>query len=166
MPQIEIGKIVNTHGLRGHVKVEPWCDGIETFEYLKRVYVNNVEYGIENVKQQKNLFLLKLKDLDIVEDAQKLKNKVIYANEDEMLPLPEGVFYIKDIIGLEVYDGDRFIGEIVDWIETGANNVYVIKRPNGKDVLIPAIDSVINEVDIENKKMSVNMLEGLMEDDD
>ena len=166
MPHIEIGKIVNTHGLRGHIKVEPWCDGIETFEYLNRVFVGNVEYAIESVKNQKNLFLLKLAKLDSIEDAEKLKNKVIYANEDEMPPLPEGVFYIKDIIGLSVYDGDNFIGEITDWIETGANNVYVIKRPNGKDVLIPAIDSVIAEVDIENKKMSVNMLEGLMEDDD
>ncbi len=166
MPLIEIGKIVNTHGLRGHIKVEPWCDGIETFEYLKRVFVGNVEYGIENVKIQKSLFLLKLAKLDTIEEAEKLKNKVIYADEDEMPPLPEGVFYIKDIIGLSVYDGDKFIGEVTDWIETGANNVYIIKRPNGKDVLIPAIDSVIAEVDIENKKMSVNMLEGLMEDDD
>lgn len=165
MPHIEIGKIVNTHGLRGHIKVEPWCDGIETFEYLDRVFINNVEYEIENVKPQKNLFLLKLKNLDSVEEAEKLKNKVIYANEGEMPPLPEGVFYIKDIIGLEVYDGKSYIGKIVDWIETGANNVYVIKRPKGKDVLIPAIDSVIIEIDIENNKMSVNMMEGLMEDD-
>lgn len=166
MPQIEIGKIINTHGLRGHVKVEPWCDGIETFEYLNRVFVNNIEYEIKSVKIQKNLFLLKLEKLDSIEDAEKLKNKIIYANEDEMPPLPEGTYYIKDIIGLSVYEGENLIGKIVDWIETGANNVYIIKRPKGKDVLIPAIDSVIKEIDIENKKMSVNLLEGLMEDDD
>lgn len=166
MPQIEIGKIINTHGLRGHVKVEPWCDGIETFEYLNRVFVNNIEYEIESVKIQKNLFLLKLEKIDSIEDAEKLKNKIIYANEDEMPPLPEGTYYIKDIIGLSVYEGENLIGKIVDWIETGANNVYIIKRPKGKDVLIPAIDSVIKEIDIENKKMSVNLLEGLMEDDD
>ena len=165
MPQIEIGKIVNTHGLKGHVKVEPWCDGIETFEYLKRVFIDNFEYEIESVKIQKNLFLLKLNELNSVEEAEKLKNKVIYANEDEMPPLPEGIYYIKDIMGLEVYDGERHIGKITDWIETGANNVYVIKRPKGKDVLIPAIDSVIKKIDIANNKMSVNMLEGLMDDD-
>ena len=166
MSQIEVGKIVNTHGLKGHVKVEPWCDGIETFEYLKRVFVKGIAYQIENVKIQKNLFLLKLKGLDSVEEAELLKNIIIYAHEDEMPPLPEGVYYLKDILGLEVYDGEKFIGEIVDWIETGANNVYVIKRQKGKDVLIPAIDSVIKNIDIENKRMSVNMLEGLMEDDD
>ena len=166
MPQIEIGKIVNTHGLKGHIKVEPWCDGIETFEYLNRVFISDIEYDIESVKVQKNLFLLKLKNLNSVEEAEKLKNKLIYANEEEMLPLPDGVFYIKDIIGLDVYDGEKHIGKIADWIETGANNVYVIKRSKGKDVLIPAIDSVIMDIDIENKKMSVNMLEGLMEDDD
>ena len=165
MPQIEIGKIVNTHGLRGHIKVEPWCDGIETFEYLKRVFINNMEYKTESVKLQKNLFLLKLAELNSIEKAEILKGKIVYANEDELPPLPEGVYYIKDIIGLSVYDGKKLIGEIVDWIETGSNNVYVIKRPKGKDVLIPAINSVIKEIDIENKKMSVNMLEGLMEDD-
>ncbi len=165
MPFIEIGKIVNTHGLKGHVKVEPWCDGIETFEYLKRVFINKTEFNIESVKPQKNFFLLKLAELNKVEEAELLKGKIINAEEDEMLPLPEGVYYIKDIIGLSVYEGEEFIGKITDWIETGSNNVYVIKRPKGKDVLIPAIDSVIKEVDIENKRMSVNMLEGLMEDD-
>lgn len=166
MPYIEIGKIVNTHGLKGHVKVEPWCDGIETFEYLKRVFINNKEYNVESVKSQKNFFLLKLAELNKVEEAELLKGKIINAQEDEMLPLPEGVYYIKDIIGLSVYEGEKLIGEITDWIETGSNNVYVIKRSKGKDVLIPAIDSVIKEIDIENKRMSVNMLEGLMEDDD
>jgi len=83
-----------------------------------------------------------------------------------MPPLPDGVYYIKDIIGLSVYEGEKFIGEITDWIETGSNNVYVIKRPKGKDVLIPAIDSVVLNIDIENKRMSVNMMEGLMEDED
>ena len=165
MPQIEIGKIVNTHGLKGHIKVEPWCDGIETFEYLSRVFIKNTGYKIESVKVQKNLFLLKLEGINSVEEAETLKNTVLYAQEDEMPPLPEGVYYIKDIIGLDVYDGEKYIGEIIDWIETGANNVYVIKRNEGKDVLIPAIDSVIKHVDIENNKMSVNMLEGLMEDD-
>ena len=166
MPQIEIGKIVNTHGLKGHIKVEPWCDGIETFEYLKRVFVNGKEYSMDSVKIQKNLFLVKLKELSTVEDAELLKGKIIYADEDEMPPLPEGVYYLKDIIGLSVYEGEKFIGEVTDWIETGANNVYIIKRPKGKDLLIPAIDSVINEVDIENKKMSVTLLEGLLEDED
>ncbi len=165
MPQIEIGKIVNTHGLKGHIKVEPWCDGIETFEYLSRVFVKNMSYKIESVKVQKNLFLLKLEGLNSVEEAEKLKNTVLYAQEDEMPPLPEGVYYIKDIIGLDVYDDEKYIGKISDWIETGANNVYVIQRKEGKDILIPAIDSVIKHVDIENNKMSVNMLEGLMEDD-
>ena len=166
MSQIEIGKVINTHGLRGHVKVEPWCDGIETFEYLKRVFINKTEYRIESVKPQKNLFLLKLAEVNSVENAEALKGKIINALEDEMPPLPEGVYYIRDIMGLSVYEGEKFIGEITDWIETGSNNVYIIKRPQGKDVLIPAIDSVVLKIDIENKRMSVNMLEGLMEDDD
>ena len=163
---IEIGKIVNTHGLRGDLKVEPWCDGIETFEYLKTVFADGSEYEISGVKPHKNMFLLKLCGIDSIEDAEKLKGKVVTAKEEDMPPLPDGVFYIRDIMGMEVYDGDRHIGRIYDWIETGPNNVYVIKRPSGKDVLIPAVDEVIKSIDVEKKIMSVKMLEGLMEDDD
>lgn len=163
---IEIGKIVNTHGLRGDLKVEPWCDGIETFEFLNTVFVGGSKYEISSVKPHKNVFLLKLKDIDTIESAETLKGKVITADEKDMPPLPDGVFYIRDIMGMEVYDGEKHIGQIYDWIETGTNNVYVIKRPSGKDVLIPAVDEVVKEIDVEKKIMSVKMLKGLMEDDD
>lgn len=163
---IEIGRIINTHGLRGDLKVDPWCDGIETFEFLKNISINGQEYKIKSVKPHKNAFLLKLEEINSIEDAEKLKGAVITANEEDMPPLPEGVFYLRDIIGLEVYEGERHIGKIYDWIETGPNNVYVIKRPSGKDVLIPAIDEVVKKIDIENKVMSVELLKGLMEDED
>lgn len=163
---IEIGRIINTHGLRGDLKVDPWCDGIETFEFLKNISINGQEYKIISVKPHKNAFLLKLEEINSIEDAEKLKGAVITANEEDMPPLPEGVFYLRDIIGLEVYEGERHIGRIYDWIETGPNNVYVIKRPSGKDVLIPAIDEVVKKIDIENKVMSVELLKGLMEDED
>lgn len=166
MQEMEIGKIVNTHGLKGHVKVEPWCDGIETFEYLDSIFIKGTEYNIESVKPHKNIFLLKLKNIDDINVAEGLKGAIITADREKLPPLPEGTYYITDIIGLEVYEDEKYIGKISDWIETGSNNVYVIKRPKGKDVLIPAIDDVIKKIDIENKTMSVKLLEGLMEDDD
>ena len=166
MQEMEIGKIVNTHGLRGHVKVEPWCDGIETFEYLDSIFIKGTEYNIESVKPHKNIFLLKLENIDDINVAEGLKGAVITADREKLPPLPEGTYYITDIIGLEVYEDEKYIGKISDWIETGSNNVYIIKRPKGKDVLIPAIDDVIKKIDIENKTMSVKLLEGLMEDDD
>ena len=165
MQHMEIGKIVNTHGLRGHIKVEPWCDGIETYEYLEFVTVGGTDYKIESVKPHKNLFLLKLETIGDISQAETFKGKIITADRDNLPPLPEGVFYIEDILGLEVYDDDKYIGKIYDWIETGRNNVYVIKREKGKDVLIPAIDDVVLNIDIENNRMSVKMLEGLMDDE-
>ena len=166
MQEMEIGKIVNTHGLKGHVKVEPWCDGIETFEYLDSIFIKGTEYNIESVKPHKNIFLLKLENIDDINVAEGFKGAIITADREKLPPLPEGTYYITDIIGLEVYEDEKYIGKISDWIETGSNNVYVIKRPKGKDVLIPAIDDVIKKIDIENKTMSVKLLEGLMEDDD
>ena len=166
MQEMEIGKMVNTHGLKGHVKVEPWCDGIETFEYLDSIFIKGTEYNIESVKPHKNIFLLKLKNIDDINVAEGFKGAIITADREKLPPLPEGTYYITDIIGLEVYEDEKYIGKISDWIETGSNNVYVIKRPKGKDVLIPAIDDVIKKIDIENKTMSVKLLEGLMEDDD
>lgn len=163
---IEIGKIVNTHGLKGDLKVEPWCDGIETFEFLDTVYVNDLPYEISGVHAHKNLFLLKLSGVDSINEAENLKGATLTAREEDMPPLEDGVFYIKDIIGLKVYDKDRYIGEIYDWIETGSANVYVVRRDNKKDVLIPGVDEFVKKIDIENKTMHVELLEGLMEDDD
>ncbi|MBR0277826.1 MAG: 16S rRNA processing protein RimM [Clostridia bacterium] len=161
MPDIEIGKILNTHGLKGDLKVEPWCDGIDVYKYLKRIFINNSEFFIENVKSVKNVFLLKLKGIEKIEDAEKYKGCTIMANQEELPPLPEGVFYIKDLIGLDVYDSENNIGKIYDWIETGKNNVYVVKGKNGKDILIPYIESVVKNVDLKNNKMIVKLIEGM-----
>lgn len=162
MDFIEIGKIVNTHGLRGHLKVEPWCDSIETFEYLDKVYIKSEEYEIESVKPHKGIFLLKLKLLDDINDVEKFKGSVVFACCDDMPPLEDGVYYIKDILGLKVYDKGEYIGEIYDWIETGSKNVYVVKRDGKSDVLFPAVDEMIEKIDAENKIMYVNLPEGLI----
>lgn len=165
MPYIEIGKIINTHGLRGDLKVAPWCDGIEVYEYLQRVMIDGAAYEIESVKAHKGHFLLKLQGIDTIEAAERYKNKVLTADEADMPPLPEGVYYLRDIMGLAVYEGEKHIGTIYDWIETGSSNVYVIRRPRGKDVLIPAIDQFIKGIDMEARRMQVELLEGMMDED-
>ena len=159
---IEIGKIVNTHGLRGHLKVEPWCDGIEIFEYLDKVYIKSKEYKIESVKPHKGVFLLKLEALDDINDAEKLKGSIILALDDDMPPLEDGVYYIKDILGLKVYNNGKYLGEIYDWIETGSKNVYAVKRDGSKDVLFPAVDEMIEKIDTKKGEMYVNLPEGLI----
>lgn len=165
MPQLEIGKIVNTHGLNGLIKVEPWCDGIETFEYLDSIYIADVLYKIESVKIHKNLFLVKLSGVDNLNFAESLKGKIIKADRDMLPPLEDGTYYLSDIMGIDVFEGDTKIGVVYDWIETGSKNVYVIKRDNKKDLLLPAVDEFIRKIDIPNKKMIVKLMEGLVQDE-
>ena len=166
MDLLEVGKIVNTHGLRGEVKVVPWTDYPEDFEDIEYVIVKrktgDEQLDIESVRYQKSNVLLKFKQIKDINEAEKYKNLTLYAPR-EMFDLPEGVYFIADLIGLDVVDietGEK-IGEIADVFNTGSNDIYDVKREGKKNLLIPVIDDVVKEIDIENKKVTVYMMEGL-----
>ena len=163
---LEIGKIVNTHGLRGEVKVVPWTDSAEDFEYISSVYIKiKNEYKkltISGVKYQKNNVILKFKEYNDINEILPFKNCVLYAERDELGELPEGVYYIVDLIGLEVYTEDgEFVGKIADVFNAGASDIYDVKRAGKKDLLLPVIDEVVKNVDIKGGKVTVNIMEGL-----
>ena len=158
---IEIGKIINTHGLKGEVKITPWCDGIEVFDYLDEVYIGDKAYGLLSVREHKNSFLAVLDTVDSIEKAEKLKNKVIKAKTGDMPELEEDTYYIRDLIGLSVYENDRLLGKIYDCFPTGSNDVYAVKSDDGKEILIPAIKQVVKRIDINNGRMEVLLMEGL-----
>lgn len=162
---LELGKIVNTHALKGEVKVTPWCDDSGVFAEIKYVYVNDRPIDIEKAKDYKNSVLLKLKGIDSIEQAELLKNAVLYAERKQLGELPEDTYYIKDLIGLEVYEGDGFLGILEDCFPTGGNDVYVVKNSEGKQLLLPAIKQVVKKVDLNLRRMEVELLEG-MEDED
>ena len=168
MEKLEAGKIVNTHGLRGEVKIVPWTDSPETFENIEYVYVKEktgeLRLDIENLKYQKNNLIVKFAQLKTIEDAQKLKNKTVYVERDMLGELPEGVYYIADIIGLDAVDenGNK-IGTVADIFNTGSNDIYDIKRDGKKNLLLPVIDDVIT-VELENKRVLVKIPEGLDEE--
>ncbi len=162
----EIGQIVNTSGLKGVVKVNPFTDDISKFEDLKKVFVEKnkqlTEYEIEEVRYSKNQVLIKFKEINSIEDAEKLKNSYIKILRKDEKKLPEDTYYIVDLIGIEVFlENNTYIGTIIDVFQTGSNDVYIIKREEKSDLLIPAIKDVVKKVDIENKKMIVNLIEGL-----
>lgn len=162
---LEVGKIINTHGLRGEVKVVTWTDSPEVFEGLKNVVAkvgkNQIDLVIKNVKYQKNNIIVKFDSIDAIEDAEKLKNAVLLASRDELGELPEGVYYIADLVGCEVFDEDGKIGVLCDVFTAGASDVYDIKRDGKKNLLVPIIDGVLKNVDIGAGRIDIKIPEGL-----
>ena len=167
LPNLEIGQIVNTFGIKGMVKVKPFTDDIRRFDELKTVYVeknnNQTEYKIEEVKYHKDMVLIKFKGIDEVEQAETLRNSYLTVSRDSVEKLEEGRYYIVDLLGLEVYTDEQILlGTLEDIFNTGSNDIYVVKDKQGKQILLPAIQDVIKQIDIENKKIIVHLLPGLI----
>ena len=167
MEYIEIGQIVNTNGLKGVVKVNPFTDDISKFEDLKYVYIQLKselkKVKIEQVRYNKNQVLIKLEGIDSIEEAEKYRNFYLKTEKESQEDLGEDTYYIVDLIGLDVYtDKNEYLGKIEDVFPTGSNDVYVVKDNLGKQILIPAIADVVKEVDLKNKKMIINLIPGLI----
>lgn len=162
----EIGLISNTHGLRGEMKVRPYTENAKRYEELKKILIakngTKQEYEIEKVRYQKDVILLKVKGIDTIEEAEKLKNCTIMIPREEGKSLSNDEYFIADLIGCSVYDKD-FLGVIDDVFTTGGSDVYVIKREKEKDLLLPAITSVIKKVDVANKRVEVEIPRGLLD---
>ena len=163
----EIGQIVNTSGLKGEIKIKPFTDDITKFNNFKTIYISIKkelkEFEIEKVRFSKNMVFLKLKGIDTIEEAENYRNLYLKVKRNKDEKLEEGTYYIVDILGCKVYtDEQKELGEVVDVFSTGSNDVYVVKDELGKQVLLPAIKDVIKNVDIENKAITVHLLEGLV----
>ena len=164
---LEIGQIVNTFGIKGMVKIKPFTDDINRFDKLKKVYIKNKdgkkEYQIQEVKYHKNMVLMKLEGVDTLEQAEILRQSYLLVNREDEEPLEEGVYYIVDLIGLEVYtDENIFLGKVDDIFNTGSNDIYVVKDGKGKQILLPGIPDVIKDVDLEEGKITVHLIPGLV----
>ena len=163
---LEIGQIVNTFGIKGMVKVKPFTDDNKRFDRLEKVYIKNKEklkeYQIEEVKYHKDMILIKFRGIENPEQANLLRNSYLIDREEEK-PLEEGTYYIVDMIGMDVYtDEGEKLGNIEDIFNTGSNDIYVVKSELGKQILLPAISDVVKNIDMENKKMVVHLISGLI----
>ena len=164
-----VGKIVNTHGVKGELKIVPTTEDPKRFAKLKSIFVEGrkgmIAYEIEGVRYHKDFVLLKLKGIEDMTEAELLKGSLLKIDRKDSLPLKKDEYYISDLFGMEVYtEEERFLGTLVDIIETGSNDVYVVKKEDReKDLLLPAIKQVIKEVNVPNKRMIVHLLEGLEE---
>lgn len=172
---LQVGKIINTHGVRGEVKVIPLTDDPERFKKLKDVYIvskdNTEDSLVENsnvlticgVKISSNKIILKFKDIEKIEEAEKLKAHFIVIHRKDAVSLPEDRFFICDLEGCDVFDeADVYYGSIDRVIQTGSNDVYCVVDKNKKEILIPALKSVVKSVDIKRKKIIVKIPEGLL----
>lgn len=164
---LETGKIVSIHALKGEVKIQPWCDSPEYLCTFKRLYSKSGDrvYEIERIRPQGNMVIAKLKGVDTPEQAQAMRGRILYIDRDDA-DLPEGSYFVADLIGLEVRDeAGRSYGVISDVLQTGANDVYEIKSNDGKLYYIPAIPSVILSTDIQDGIMVIYPMEGLFDED-
>lgn len=164
----EVGQIVNTFGIKGVVKVKPFTDEASRFEELKKVYIckkNEMqEVEIENVSYQKDMVLLKLKGIDDLTEAEKYKGLFLKIDRKNAKKLPEGTYFIADLLGLKVYtDEGLLLGKLDDIFNAGANDVYVVKdEETGKQILLPGIKEVLKVIDLENEKIIVHLIKGLI----
>ena len=163
---LQVGVITTTHGIRGEVKVYPTTDDAHRFDYLESVLLDTgkelCELEIQRVKYFKQFVILKFRDVDNINDIEPYKGKSLYVTRDFAVPLEENEYYIADLIDMDVFleDGSLF-GTLKDVMETGANDVYVIDTEEHGEVLVPAIRECILDVDIENQKMKIHLMDGL-----
>ena len=164
---LEIGQIVNTFGIKGMVKIKPFTDDINRFDKLKKIYISNKngkkEYQIQEVKYHKNMVLMKLEGVDTPEQADLLRQSYLLVDRADEEPLEEGVYYIVDLLGLEVYtDDNKLLGKVDDIFNTGSNDIYVVKDEMGKQILLPGIPDVLKNVDLEKGRITVHLIPGLI----
>lgn len=164
---LSVGRIVNTHGVRGEVRVIPLTSDISRFEYLLFAFVivdgKRKELRVTEVRYHKSFVLLKFNGIDTMDEAEKLKGCDLYVDRKNARSLEEDEFFICDLIGLEVFEEEQLLGKLTEVLETGSNDVYVVKSRE-KEILIPALKSVVLDVDLENKKMQVKLPEGLLDE--
>ena len=167
---LEAGRIVGTHGLKGELRLEPWCDSAEFLAPIKTLYWDKA--GAQPVKivssrPHKSLLLITIEGVDSATQGDILRGKVLYLDRKDA-KLPEGRYYIQDIIGLSVCDADTGVcyGELTDVLRTGANDVYQVTSSDKKNYLVPAISSVIVSTDLEQGKMLIRPIRGIFEDAD
>lgn len=163
---LELGQIVNTKGLKGEIKLNSFAEDNNVFEKLSTVYLKQKntmkECKIEKAYCHKNQVIIKFENCNSIDEAELLRNAYLLVKRKDLGELPEGVYYIADLIGLDVYtDEDMLLGKVDDIYSTGSNDIYVVKDELGKQKLLPGIKEVIKNIDIDEGKIIVHLIKGL-----
>jgi len=156
---LEAGRIVNTHGIRGEVRIQPWADSPEFLTAFKKLYIDGEAYKLASCRVHKDCVIAKFDGLDDINEAMRLKNKIVFINRDDAR-LPEGHHFISDTYGISVYDeSGSLLGTVRDVMTLPANDVYVVSGE--REILIPAVPEFVKELDLENERMTVKLIEGM-----
>ncbi|MDD6805644.1 MAG: ribosome maturation factor RimM [Lachnospiraceae bacterium] len=166
--EFQIGVITQTHGIKGEVKVFPTTDDVKRFKRLEKVTIDSgkkrFEAEIESVKFFKQFVILKFKGFDTIEDIQPYKQAKLLVDREHAVRLRKDEYFVADLIGTKVVsDEGTELGVMTDVIETGANDVYVVKNSEGEEILFPAIKDCVKEVDLENGVITLHVMDGLLD---
>lgn len=165
---LEVGQIVNTQGLKGEMRVDPWCDGPEFICMFKTLYLKNGDtLKITKSRVHNNVAVIKAEGIDSIEQADALRRTVLYINRSD-INLDDDVFFVQDILDCEVVDADTgtSYGKVTDVLKTGANDVYQVTAEDGKNYLVPVIDDVVLSVDTDKGVIEIRPLKGIFGDED
>ncbi len=164
MEYIECGKIVGTHGIKGEVKIEPWCDSPDFLMEFEELFLKDGgKMKVKSTRAHKGNILAVFEGISDLNAAAALIGTVVYLDRDD-IELPDGAYFISDLIGTKVYNAvsGEYYGAIKQVLQNGAKDVYIVEN-NGKELLFPAIPEIIKSFDKENKKMDIIPLEGLFD---
>ena len=161
-------KIVNTHGVLGEVNAIIYADSPEFFEGIRELVLGSGRVLHPNlVRPHKDMLIMRFDEIETLDEAERLKGCDLYLKREQAAPLPEGRFYIVDIIGLlALTEEGETLGRVTDVIQTGKNDVYVIKNDDGREYLVPVIDEVVTDIDIPGGKILIKPIKGLFDDED
>lgn len=166
---LKVGAITTTHGVRGEVKVFPMTDDVRRFKKCRELILDTERekktLKVAGVKFFKQFVILKFEGYDSIEAVEPFRRKELYVTRANAVPLKKDEYFIADLVGLHVVDEqERELGILTDVIETGANDVYAVETPEGKEILFPAIKECILSVDLAEQKMRVHVMPGLLEE--
>lgn len=161
---LKVGKIVNTHGLKGEMKVIPLTDDPRRFDYLEYVIIEGKEINIEKCKYQKDRVIVKLEGIDKIEDAEKLKEKFMEVERENAVELEEDCYFLSDLRECTVFDTEgKELGKIFEVLQTKNNDVYWIKNP--KELLIPVLKDIVLDINIDDRKIVIRPVGEWMDED-
>ncbi len=166
---LEGGQIVGTHGVRGDLRVKPWCDSADFLRRFRTLYLDGGATPVKVLSSRvhKNQLLLRLEGVDSVERADLLRGRVLCFDRADAR-LPQGRYFMDDLLGLNVYDADTFVyyGTLTEILRTGANDVYQVTSMDHKNYLLPAVAPVVREIDLKKGRMLVRPVKGIFDDED
>lgn len=165
---LECGKITGTHGIRGDLRVTPWCDQPEFLCKFNEFFINESKdkLSVDYAKVHKNIVIIHVCNIDTIEEAEKFIGKILFIDR-ENAELSENEYFIQDILGLSVLDQNngRFYGKVTDVFKTGANDVYQVTSKDNKNYLIPVIDDVVKNIDLQEGNIKIVPLKGIFDDE-